>query len=72
MFRALPRSSSGAYNYISSLWFYRWSVAVAAFLIVVWPVNQQRCYHHAPTVKPESANAVCKLLMMGEKAPETC
>ena len=34
-FRALPRPSSGAYNCISSLWFYRWSVAVAALLVVV-------------------------------------
>jgi len=30
---------------------------------VVWPVNwpdrdQLSCYHHAPTVKPEAANAV--------------
>jgi len=36
MFRALPRPSSGAYNYISSLWFYRWSMTVAALLVVVW------------------------------------
>jgi hypothetical protein len=34
MFRMLPRPSSGAYNCISSLWFYRWSVAVAALLVV--------------------------------------
>ena len=26
LFRAPPRPSSGAYNCISSLWFYRWSV----------------------------------------------
>jgi len=61
MFRALTRPSSGAYNCISSLSFYRWSVAVAALLVVVWQVpdhDQQRCYHHAPTVKPEAANAV--------------
>jgi hypothetical protein len=38
MFRALPRPSSGAYNCINSLWFYRWSVVVAALLVVVWPV----------------------------------
>jgi len=29
---------------------------------VVWPERpdheQQHCYHHAPTVKPEAANAV--------------
>jgi hypothetical protein len=29
-FRAPPRPSSGAYNCIKSLWFYRWSVVVAA------------------------------------------
>jgi len=43
--------------------YYRCSVVVAALLVVVWPVNrpdhdQQRCYHHVPTVKPEAANAV--------------
>jgi len=38
MFRALPRPSSGAYNYISSLRFYRGIVVVAALLVVVWPV----------------------------------
>jgi len=40
MFRALSRPSSGAYNCISSLWFYRWSVVVAALLVVVWPAGQ--------------------------------
>ena len=35
MFRTLPRPSSGAYNCISNLWFYRWSVVVAALLVVV-------------------------------------
>jgi len=34
--------------------------------------NQQHCYHHAPTVKPEAATAVIELLMMGIKMPETC
>jgi hypothetical protein len=33
--------------------------------------DQQHCYHHAPTVKPEVANAVVKLLMMGVRTPET-
>jgi len=37
MFRAPPRPSSGVYNCINSLWFYRWSVVVAALLVVVWP-----------------------------------
>jgi len=36
MFLVLPRPSSGAYNRISSLWFYPWSVVVAALLFVVW------------------------------------
>ena len=38
MFRALSRPSSGAYNCISGLWFYRWSVVVAVLLVVVWQV----------------------------------
>jgi hypothetical protein len=36
MYRALPRPLSGAYNCIRSLWFYRWGVAVAELLVVVW------------------------------------
>jgi hypothetical protein len=64
MFREFPHPSSGAYNCINSLWFYRWSMAVAALLVVVWQVynlpdhDQQRCCLHAPTVKPEAAKAV--------------
>ena len=34
--------------------------------------DQQHCYHHAPTVKPEAATAVVELLMMGVRMPETC
>ena len=34
--------------------------------------DQQDCYHHAPTVKPEAATAVVELLMMGMRMPETC
>ena len=33
---------------------------------------QQHCYHHVPKVKPEAANAVVELLMMGMRTPETC
>jgi len=33
--------------------------------------DQQHCYHHDPTVKPEAATAVVKLLMMGVRTPET-
>jgi len=31
--------------------------------------EQQHCYHHAPTVKPEAATAVVELLMMGVRTP---
>jgi hypothetical protein len=34
--------------------------------------DQQHCYHHAPTVKPETATAVVELLKMGVRTPETC
>jgi len=34
--------------------------------------DQQHCYHHAPTVKPETATAVFELLIMGVRTPETC
>jgi len=33
--------------------------------------EQQHCYHHAPTVKPDAATAVVELLMMGVRTPET-
>jgi hypothetical protein len=64
-------------NCSSNLWFYRWSVEVAVLLFVVGPVgptnhDQQHCYLHAPTVKPEAATAVIELLMMGVRKPETC
>jgi len=37
-----------------------------------WPNhNQQHCYHHAPTVKPEAATAVVELLMTGARMPKT-
>ena len=34
--------------------------------------DQQHSYHHVPTVKPEAATAVDKLLMMGMRMPEIC
>jgi len=34
--------------------------------------NQQHCYHHTPTVKPEAATAVVELLMMDMRMPKTC
>jgi len=41
MFRAPPRPSSGAYNCINSVWFYLWSIAIAALLVVVCQTNDQ-------------------------------
>jgi hypothetical protein len=34
--------------------------------------DQQHCYHHAPTVKPEAATEFVELLMMGVRTPEKC
>jgi hypothetical protein len=64
-------------NCSSSLWFYRWSLVVAVLLVMVEPAgrpdhNQQDCYHHARTVKPEADTAFVELLMMGVRMPETC
>jgi hypothetical protein len=68
-------------NCSSSLWFYLRSVVIAVLLVVVGPAglpnrpdhDQQHCYHHAATVKPEAAAAaVVELLMMGVRTPETC
>jgi hypothetical protein len=53
-------------------------VVVAVLSVVVGLVvnrpdhDQQHCYHHTPTVKPEAATAVVELLMMGVRTPETC
>jgi hypothetical protein len=33
--------------------------------------EQQHCYHHAPTVKPEAATAVVELLTMAMRMPKT-
>jgi hypothetical protein len=34
--------------------------------------EKQHCYHHVPTIKPEAATAVDKLLMMDMRMLETC
>jgi hypothetical protein len=48
---------------------------VAVLLVVFWPDrpdhDQQNCYHHAPTVKPEAATAIVDLLTMGVRTPVT-
>jgi hypothetical protein len=65
-------------NSSSNIWSYRWNVVITVLLVVVGPVDnrpnhdQQHCYQHAPTVKPEAATAVVGLLMMGMRTPETC
>jgi hypothetical protein len=42
-------------------------------MLITWRLcDQQHCYHHAPTEKPEANNAVVELLMMGVEEPETC
>jgi hypothetical protein len=46
-------------------------------LVVVGPAgrpnhDQQHWYHHAATVKPEAANAVVELLMMGVRTLLSC
>jgi hypothetical protein len=44
----------------------------AVLLAVVGPDHdEQHCYHHIPTVKPEAATAVVMLQMMGVRTPET-
>jgi hypothetical protein len=53
MFRVPPHPSSGTYNCINSLWFYRWSVggssAVGRGLPEVWMVNLFELYDDART-----------------------
>jgi hypothetical protein len=50
-------------------------LVIAVLMVVVGPVvnrpdhDQQHCYHHAPTVKPEAATAAVELLMMGMGTP---
>jgi hypothetical protein len=50
--------------------------ASSVLLVVVGPFrpdhDQQHCYHNTPTVKPEAAAAVVKLLMMGVRRPKIC
>jgi hypothetical protein len=38
-----------------------------------WPDNdQQHCYRHVPTAKPEAATAIIELMIMDMRMPETC
>jgi len=62
MFRAPPRTSSGAYDCARNLWFYRWIEVAEALLVVVWQVmpdhDQQRSSRCSQTVKSEATSAV--------------
>ena len=70
MFRAPLRPSSGAYNCISSLWFYRWSVVIA----VLETTTNNAVTTNVPTVKPvkpevvnplnAELNPICHLLAL--------
>jgi len=77
MFRAPLRLSSGAYNCTRSLWFYRWSVAVGAFVgrglagRADLPDNdQKRSNRHAPTIKPEAPSAVVRSWWWAKRRPK--
>jgi hypothetical protein len=46
-------------------------VVIAVLLVVVRPdYDQQHCYHHVPTLKPEAATAVFELPMMCVRYPK--
>jgi len=49
MFRAPPRPSSGSYNCINGLWFYRWSVGGSSVVgrgLASQPDHNQQHYYH--------------------------
>ena len=73
MFLASLCPSSGAYQLQQQPLVYCWNVVVAVLLVVVGSTDhdQQHCYHHVPTVKPQAAATVDRLLMMGKRMPET-
>ena len=59
MFQVPPRPSSGAYNRINSLWFYRWSVGVGSVVgRGLETTTNNAADTNTPTVKPEAVNAV--------------
>jgi len=54
-----PRPSSGAYNCINSLWFYRWSVGGSSVVVRGLARPQQTTLLPLRSkVKPEAVNAV--------------
>jgi len=59
MFRAPQRYHQELTTALTASDFTVGALMVAALLVVVWPDHdQQCCYHHTPTVKPEAVNAV--------------
>ena len=73
-FRRSPAHHQELNDCISSLWFYLRIVVIV--VLCSWSGrpdhDQQLDYHHDTKVKPEAANAVVELLMMGGRTPETC
>jgi len=60
MFRAPPRPSSGAYNCINSLWFYRWNVddsSIIGHVLAGQTTTNNAATTNVSTVKPEAVNA---------------
>jgi len=75
MFRASSRPSSGAQLQQQPLVLplERGDSSAVGCGQAGWPdYDQQHCYYHAPTVKPEAATAIVELLMMGVRTPKTC
>jgi len=72
MFRASSRLSSGAQQLQQPLVLPLKHGGSSAVVRGRSDHEQQHCYHHTPTVKPEAATAVVKLLMIGVRTPETC
>jgi hypothetical protein len=62
MFWALHRPSSGVYNCISSLWFYRCSMVVTALLVVVWQTTTNNAA--TATLLPPRSNGKNQWLLM--------
>jgi hypothetical protein len=64
-FGRFPAHHQELNDYSGNLWFYL--RIVVTVVLCLW----SGC-HHDTKIKPEAANAVIELLMMGRKMPETC
>jgi hypothetical protein len=74
-----PALAASGFLYVEGCWTCSWWTLSGTYCAWQHPVgcgrpdpDQQHSYHHAPTVKPETATAVVELLMMGMRMPETC